>query len=408
MKLVSSDAQTQRSSPGRALAAIVSLLLAFGLASSLYLSFLYLEVHGPDGATVESFCSVSEGVNCVTVAASEYACFLDVPIAFYGTEYFVIALALVGSSSFGLIRLRRWDAPVFVMSALSLPFCATLAWISAFRIHSVCILCAVIYGVNILLFILLGGGNLRDLRGFVASGLRDLFAWSSGPKRLLAALGAALLASQLLWIPRLLADDPSPSSSSARPGASGVVASHTPWSSQPFAGLVLGSDNASMRVEEFTDFECPFCSKAHKVMLQVIARHPGQIRLVHRDFPLDNACNPSVPQPFHQHACRAAWFARCAAGRERYWPFEEVLFDHQKELDETGIRALPSLVGLDPAEMAACAENTATREAVLKDVREGIARGVQGTPTFFVNGEKFVGAQSEAFWEKKIAESLTR
>jgi protein-disulfide isomerase len=126
------------------------------------------------------------------------------------------------------------------------------------------------------------------------------------------------------------------------------------------------------------------------VLGQVLAEYPGKIRHVYKDFPLD----------FHPGARPAAEAARCAAAAGRFWEYHDLLFVAQPAFARTDLLTYARRVDLDPAAFATCLDGQQFRPAVDKDLEEGRALGVRGTPTFFVNGTRLVGAQPiEAFRE---------
>lgn len=369
------------------------LLLLIGLGASLYLGNLHLKVHGPGGHQVQSFCAISKGFNCITVATSEYSSFLGIPVALFGVEFFVAGLAVVLLSAAGGWRVRAWDSLLFIGMVLSLPACGVLAWISISCIESVCIICTLIYGVNLVLFALLLLANRRRLGKLLTEGPRELL------KNLATARGgigvtlvASLAISQFFWVPRLLHAD-------AKPPETKVAEA---WHGLPTAGLTLGPKDAPITVEEFTDFECPYCSKAHHVMVRAVNAFRGKVYLVHRDFPLDMACHPMIQQRFHGFACQAAYYARCAGKQDKYWPYEAKLFENQQRLAAADLKGYAREIGLDLDRLAKCVESPATRAAVIEDIRLGLKRAMKGTPTFFVNGEMIVGLRPFEFWQSKF------
>jgi protein-disulfide isomerase len=217
-----------------------------------------------------------------------------------------------------------------------------------------------------------------------------------------------LILSQFVWVPRVMGREGHSGDLLGGPSTAGVMSAYKPgaWLDQPASGLTLGPANAPIRIEEFTDFQCPFCGRAHRVMLEVVKEFSGKVHLVHRDFPLDDHCNPAIPERFHENACNASFHARCAADQDSYWPFETMLFEHQKQLDDRTMLSIATKLGLNAGKLKVCVQAPGTREAVLRDIQEGIARGVQGTPTCFVNGEALVGAHPIEFWEQKIQSLL--
>jgi protein-disulfide isomerase len=110
--------------------------------------------------------------------------------------------------------------------------------------------------------------------------------------------------------------------------------------------------------------------------------------------------------PFHNYACQAAYYARCAAKQDKYWPFEAKLFENRERLTSKDLRGYAEEVGLDVAKLVKCAKSASTRQAVIEDIRRGLKREMKGTPTFFVNGEMIVGVRRVEFWEAKIAALL--
>ena len=117
----------------------------------------------------------------------------------------------------------------------------------------------------------------------------------------------------------------------------------------------------------------------------------------------DMACNPAVKHPFHTNACRAAYYARCASYQNKYWPLEALLFANREQLDEENLRGFARDAGLELEQLETCVRGSRAQQAVIDDVNEGLRRGLTGTPTFFVNGEKVVGPHPIEFWEQKIA-----
>ena len=374
----------------RRLLPVAFLLLGIGLACSIYLLHLYVRVHTAGAANVDSFCAVSDTLNCVTVANSSYSTFLRLPIALYATEFFGLMLVLVLFSASGAWRVRAWDSLLFVALLPALPAAAALAYISSVKIGSVCLLCAGIQGSVVLLFFLLLIAGRKQVGALFADGPRELLAAARstlGAGVVVLFLGVAV--SQFFWAAPLFR---------SRAGARQTGA----WEGLPVAGLSVGPPNAPLQIEEFTDFQCPHCGDGHRVMMEMLRRYPGKIHLLHRDFPLDMACNPMLKREFHPQACRAALYARCSARQDRYWPYEELLFENREQLFEDNLRSLAADVGLDRKRLDACLADPGTMQALQTDINEGMQRKITGTPTIFVNGKKKVGMPPMSFWEKAL------
>lgn len=375
---------------------ILMLLLCVGLASSLYLTNLFVRVHHASGDVVESFCAVSERVNCVTVADSKYSTVLGIPISVYGVEFYLVAIVILLLSYFAVWPWREWQSYLFWLTAASLPVCAMLGYISAALIRSLCIMCLLVYAVNLASFVILIALNRRRFRDLIFSGPKELFLWIFGsPRHLVVGIVIALvLLSQFIWLPFLFASTAHSWSGDKN------------WRGLPVEGLSVGPLSAPVQIEEFTDFECPFCGKAHRVIMELLGKYPGKIRLRHRDLPLDMACNPNIRRPYHGHACLAARYARCAARQRQYWPYEEMLFTNRHSLRKSNLDRFAQELKLDMGELQECLGDREIGRLIREDISEARRRDISGTPTFFINGERVVGYKPLSFWEEKVASIL--
>lgn len=373
----------------------VAALLLVATAANGYLAHLYYRAKAaPSHAVVDSFCNISDRWDCVSVARSVYAEFLGIPVAVYGAEFFGLALAVTLLAGGGRIKLRAWDSVVFVMMLCAAPISLFMAWIAFFKIRTLCLLCTTIYGANGVTLLLLGVAHGRRLRELAGEGLRELRRRlkSNAAQATLLAL-VVIAVSQFFWLPRL-----TPTSEE------GPKLSGDPWQGIPQDGLVAGAPRAKARVEIFTDFQCPFCAQLHHLTQQVLKKHPDELQLVHRDFPLDQSCNRVVRRPFHDRSCAAAIFGRCAAEQGRFWHFSSLLFAHQHDLGPPELERLARTAGLDVDKLRACAGRPAVRAAVQQDIEEGIRRGVNGTPTCFIGGKQVPHQQvvQPEFWKQLV------
>jgi protein-disulfide isomerase len=132
------------------------------------------------------------------------------------------------------------------------------------------------------------------------------------------------------------------------------------------------------------------------VLGELLAEYPAAVRLVYKDFPLD----------FHEGARPAAHAARCAAAAGRFWEYHDLLFVAQPAFAREDLIRYAGRLGLDTGAFAACLDSERVRAAVERDVSEGRAAGVRGTPTFFVNGRRLVGAHPLDTFRNAVDEAL--
>jgi protein-disulfide isomerase len=160
--------------------------------------------------------------------------------------------------------------------------------------------------------------------------------------------------------------------------------------------MVRGPSAALVTVVEFSDYECPYCKRSQRVLGQIASEYEGRIRLVFKDFPLDS----------HPGARPAAEAARCAGTAGRYWEYHDLLFIAQPDFGRDSLIGYAGRLGLNRDVFAACLDGGTNRKAVEQDLREGIAVGVRGTPTFLINGRRLVGAQPIEAFREAIDEAL--
>ncbi len=143
-----------------------------------------------------------------------------------------------------------------------------------------------------------------------------------------------------------------------------------------------GSDSAPITIVEFTDFQCPFCARASVTIARVVAAYPGKIRWTVRHYPL----------PIHADAPLAHRAALAANAQGKFWEMHDTLFANQRALKRADLVGYASRLGLDVDRFTADLESDRFDAVVQRDMADGTKLGIDGTPTFFVNGHRLVGA----------------
>jgi protein-disulfide isomerase len=159
-----------------------------------------------------------------------------------------------------------------------------------------------------------------------------------------------------------------------------------------------GAANAPVTLVEFSDFECPFCKRAHPTVTQLLEKYAGKVKLVYRDFPLES---------IHPQARRAAEAARCAEDQGKFWDYYEVLFKESPKLSQDDLRRYAAQTALDVKKFDACVADTVHKARVQRDIDEGTRLGITGTPAFFINGRSITGAQPLEVFARIIDDELT-
>jgi protein-disulfide isomerase len=145
---------------------------------------------------------------------------------------------------------------------------------------------------------------------------------------------------------------------------------------------VEGPAKAPVTLVEYGDYECPYCGQAYPVVKALQERLGKQLRFVFRNFPLSEA---------HPHAEHAAEAAEAAAAQGKFWEMHDHLYENQDALDDEDLVGYAKALGLDVPRFVREMEEHRYAERVREDFRSGVRSGVNGTPTFFINGARHDG-----------------
>jgi protein-disulfide isomerase len=153
---------------------------------------------------------------------------------------------------------------------------------------------------------------------------------------------------------------------------------------------VAGTSDAPVTLVEYGDYECPHCGRAYPILKEVQRRLGSQLRFVFRNFPLKEA---------HPHAQHAAEAAEAAGAQGKFWEMHDAIFEHQDALEDPDLAQYADALGLDADRLARELEAGVYAKRVRNDFRSGVRSGVNGTPTFFLNGLRYDGdwSDEEAF-----------
>jgi protein-disulfide isomerase len=174
-----------------------------------------------------------------------------------------------------------------------------------------------------------------------------------------------------------------------------ALASGSRWAHQATTGKVLddpiaiptdgapatGDARAAVTIVEFSDFQCPYCIAAVPQIDAVLKTFPSQVRLIFKQYPLE----------IHSDAYLAATAALAAQKQGKFWEMHNALFSHHDNLKRPVLLALAKENGLDGTRFEKDMDSKSVHDAVSKDVRDGDTANVEGTPTIFINGQRYNG-----------------
>ena len=157
-----------------------------------------------------------------------------------------------------------------------------------------------------------------------------------------------------------------------------------------------GGAKAPVTIVEFSDYQCPFCKRGEESIQKVFETYGDKVRIVFRDYPL----------PFHPQARPAAEAANCANEQGKFWDYNKKLFANQDKLSDDNFKAWAKDLGMDDAKFAECYGKKTHAAQIDKDIADGVAAGVNGTPAFFINGRSLSGAQPFDKFKEVIDDEL--
>ena len=148
----------------------------------------------------------------------------------------------------------------------------------------------------------------------------------------------------------------------------------------------LGPPDAPVTLVEYADFQCPYCRQMAPMLRRLQERYGDRLLLVYRHLPLSAG---------HPHAMNAAMAAEYAGAHGKFWEMHDLLFAHQEALDIDHLAEYARQLGLDGEEMKQAVETGRFRAAVRHDLVSGVRSGANGTPTIFINGDRYDGPRVE-------------
>ena len=143
----------------------------------------------------------------------------------------------------------------------------------------------------------------------------------------------------------------------------------------------LGNVNATITLVEYGDFQCPHCKHAHPLIKRLLKERSNDLHFVFRNFPLSEV---------HPHAYTAAITAETAGKQDKFWEIHDLIFENQDKLNAKFLLSLAESIGLNMKRFAKDFKSEELQNKIETDFESGIRSGVNGTPTFFINGNKLL------------------
>lgn len=356
----------------------------------------------------DAFCNINQSFSCDDIARSAYSELFGIPLGVFGLAYFLssIVLLMVGLKS----SRKGADAHLQVyalMVGVGVLVSVLLAGISVFQIGSGCLTCIMVYVLCLMQALALWLYR-RALRGpWLLGGLVN-----AGITAAMATVLTTVVYSSLISPPpkqnEIASDTSDPAANQALNYANKLY--DVPVAKSAYSGFGedyrKGGDQAKVVLVEFADFECPACARFGLILSTLAKEFGDQVLVVFKNFPLDKACNSSMTNQLHENACLLAVAARCAGQYGKFWEFHDMAFARQKQGNAETVKTWLLGLGIGKSEVDACLESPSKFEKIKADVDLGLSVEVDGTPSLYINGKKYIGDKDFAALRAEVARLL--
>ncbi len=367
---------------------VIGIIAFVGFITTIKLAVIYYNVNFTENPA-PSFCSISEFIDCDSVAKTTDSQFLGIPLALWGMFlYLFIGLLMAAKklSQFKLFKfLEVFKNPYSYIAALGLisfTISIILLCISLFQIKKLCILCAFTYVLNLAIGLL---ALDYSKSGFVNTFKTSFFDFVDAlkiKKYLVTFIVLLICASGFLTYTSL----------------SYVFAPHVKnikaikkfiklkeKGENPYAitGNVLGNPNGDVKLHLYSDFRCPICA-VYNIIIHKVVQEFENVEVIHHDYPLDMDCNKYMQRPFHFGSCVLARYGYAAEKQGNYWGFATQIYLKQPQV-EPDIWMIGLKSGFDLDKFRTDVMSKESKEHILNDIDEAVKLGLKGTPAVRLN-----------------------
>lgn len=375
----------------------VQILAVIGFALSVKLAMIYYTANY-DKYALASFCSINDFIDCDGAAKSTVSQFLGIPLAYWGMLFYLLTLFLTFVDKLKNIKFLKFlevfknpMAYITVIGTFAFLVSMSLAGISIWKIKKLCILCVVTYFIDFLIA-LIPPLNMKD---YFQSFKTTFFDFIDGIKNYPKTFVVLLLLSVSFLTYSEMTDCFIPHMKRAKEIKKFMQMRENPYR---IKGNLLGSENADVVVELYSDFGCPICY-IHNIMLHKVVQQYKNVKVIHYNMPFDKECNYEISVTMHPGGCYMAKAAIAAGKQGDYWGMSSLLYETHP-MNEEELVPLIEKLGLDKDKLLRDMDSNETDKKIQEDLNKSYELGLDATPTMFVNGEKKLGIMSLTDMEK--------
>jgi len=371
---------------------IYTLLCIVGALVSLYLLVHHIEFKlGLSNG--KSFCSINELFDCDKVEGSHYSAIYGIPVAGFGLFFYAVNIFILN-----LLKEKKEDSSTWsvlkLLSLIGIIPTVILAAISIIIIQSICIFCFSSYVCSLGLAALTFRLNAAN-RNFILDGTRKLLSLVRQNFSVLLSIvfiGVLSLLAPLVALNSFRPETPTLAQDNDSRALMQWKLTKVSPESQVFVAegperdLSFGPTDSKVTVVSYSDMACPHCKIMTNVLHELSTKY--KFKVIFKDYPLDQHCNPLITRAFHDYSCQAAKVARCAlqTSEELYLKVHETFYN-LKELNNETLNPISEMVNSSSKAASICVFSDGYPQSIVRHLKEGSAMKIPGTPAIFVNGK---------------------
>ena len=380
----------------------IQLLTLIGFALTIKLAMIYYAANY-DKYALASFCSVNEFIDCDGAARTTVSQFWGIPLAYWGMLFYITVFFLTFVDKLKNIKILKF-LEVFKNPMSYITFLGTIAFgismilagFSMFVIKKLCILCVITYFIDFAIA-LISANNFKEYFTSFKTTFSDFI---DGAKKYPKTLVIILIFATAFFCYSGITDNFVPHVKKSKDLKKYSNMLENPYRAE---GNLLGSENADVVIELYSDYVCPLCY-IHNIMLHRIVKEYSNVKIIHHNLPFDKECNFDIGVNAHPGACYMARAALAAEKQGNYWGMASLLYENAPMNDE---QLLPIIKKLNFNEQQFFKDmNSKEIEKKLADeiYQANNVLAIEGTPTMYVNGDKKLGVMSYDDLKKYLEE----
>jgi len=367
----------------------IQILSVVGFLITIKLAMIYY-VANYEKYALSSFCTINDFIDCDGAAQTIVSQVFGIPLAYWGMFFYITVFFMTIVDKLKNVKFLKFlevfknpYSYITFLGTLAFAISMVLAGISLWVIHKLCILCVLTYIIDFAIAII----SASSVKEYFVNFKTTFFDFIDGIKKYPKTFVVLLITSVAFLTFSELTNTFTPHIKKVKERREIARMKVNPYK---INGNVLGSENADVVIELYSDFVCPLCY-INNIMLHKMVQEYSNIVVIHHNFPFDTECNPELNMSMHPGACYMSRAALAAEKQGNYWGMSSLLYENKPYNDEK-LNELIEQLGLDKEkfyrDMNSDEIKTKLRDEIYKTNNE---LGLDSTPTMFINGEKKVG-----------------